>query len=257
MDPRLVPYLVVGVVASLLGSMSGLGGGFLAVPVLYHLGVPAQYTVAASKFMVFATSVVSTYQYSRKLKLPLNLYVSVAGPMVLTAYFGAYLVAALPSNILDLALGAILLAIAVRMVTRREGSATSRGGVGCSTPRSYTLGVLSGSLAGLVAGISGLGGGVVNVPIFMYLLRLDARLAVPLSMACMIPSALSSVVRHLVDELVDWSIAIPLSAGAIVGGLIGPKVALRVRREALRKIVGAVILVATARIVATALVELL
>ncbi len=251
----LLVYFLIGIIASLLGSMAGLGGGFLAIPLLYYLGVQLQYVVGTSKFMVFVNSIVSTYRYSRKMKFPAKLYVSVVVPMILTAYMGAYLVVVLPSKILVLAIGVILLAGSIRMIISTQGLSTTQSARPTSN-RMYALGVLSGSIAGLVAGISGLGGGIVNVPVFIYLLGLDPHLAVSLSMACILPSALSSVIRHIIDHVVDWSIAIPLSIGAVIGGWIGPRIALGIKKETLRKIIGLIIALATTRIIIEAIIEL-
>ncbi len=175
--------------------------------------------------------------------------------MILTAYVGAYLVVVLPSKILVLAIGVILLAGSIRMIVSTQGSLTTQSTKPTSN-RMYALGVLSGSIAGLVAGVSGLGGGIVNVPVFIYLLGLDPHLAVSLSMACILPSALSSVIRHIIDHVVDWSIAIPLSIGAVIGGWIGPKIALGIKKETLRKIIGLIIALATTRIIIEAIIEL-
>jgi uncharacterized membrane protein YfcA len=48
--------------------------------------------------------------------------------------------------------------------------------------------------------------------------------------------------------LIDWSIGIPLSIGALIGGWIGPRVALGTRKEKLVRIIGAILLVAILRI---------
>jgi len=251
----LLIYFLVGIIASLLGSMAGLGGGFLAIPSLYYLGVQLQYVVGTSKFMVFVNSVVSTYRYSRKMKFPVKLYVSVVAPMILTAYLGAYLVVVLPSKILVLVIGVILLAGSIRMIISTRSSSSTRDTKPMNN-RMYILGVFSGSVAGIVAGISGLGGGIVNVPVFIYLLGLDPHLAVSLSMACILPSALSSVVRHVIDNVVDWNIAVPLSIGAIIGGWIGPRIALGLKKETLRRIIGLIIAIATTRIIVEAIIGL-
>lgn len=252
---NLLIYFLVGIIASLLGSMAGLGGGFLAIPSLYYLGVQLQYVVGTSKFMVFVNSVISTYRYSRKMKFPVKLYVSVVAPMILTAYLGAYLVVVLPSKILVLVIGVILLAGSIRMIISTRSSSSTRD-TKPTNNRMYVLGVLSGSVAGIIAGISGLGGGIVNVPVFIYLLGLDPHLAVSLSMACILPSALSSVVRHVIDNVVDWNIAVPLSIGAIIGGWIGPRIALGLKKETLRRIIGLIIAIATTRIIVEAIIGL-
>ncbi len=248
-------YWFIGVVATLLGSMSGLGGGFLSVPLLYYIGVSMPIAVATSKFMVFINSIISTYRYIEKIKLPLNLYIAVVVPMIITAYLGAFLVAILPVNILSTIIGLILFVSALRMLLQRNntGRSTSQK-QGLSM---YIQGAFSGALAGFVAGISGLGGGVVNVPVFIYILGLDPHLAVSLSMACIIPSSISSVIRHIIDGLIDWSIGIPLSIGALIGGWIGPRIALRMKKEKLVKIIGGVMIIATLRIIIESIIKLL
>jgi uncharacterized membrane protein YfcA len=244
-NTELALYGVIGLLATLLGSMSGLGGGFLSVPVLYYAGVAIQVSVATSKFMVFINSIVSTYRYSRRLRIPIETFIAVVTPMMITAYYGAYLVAVLPINTLKVVIGLILLVVGARMVIQGQPEKTPlRSSSGLVY---YTLSTVSGAIAGLVAGITGLGGGIVNVPVFIYILGLDPHLAVSLSMACMAPSALTSVLRHFIDGLIDWNIGIPLSIGALIGGWIGPRVALGTRKEKLVRIIGAILLVAILR----------
>jgi len=76
-------------------------------------------------------------------------------------------------------------------------------------------------------------------------------------MACMIPSSISSVIRHIIDGLIDWSIGIPLSIGALIGGWIGPRIALRMKKEKLVKIIGGVMIIATLRIIIESIIKLL
>ncbi len=247
-------YLLVGFIASLLGSMAGLGGGFLAIPLLYYLGVKPQLIVSSSKFMVLINSIVSTYRYSRKIGFPSKLYVSIAIPMIITAYIGAYLVAILPSNTLLLLISLILLIAAIRMIISGRGETITRTDQDINT-RTYYLGILSGLISGLTAGISGLGGGVVNMPIFLYILKLDPHTAVSMSMAVIVPSAFSSITRHLIDGIIDWSIAIPIGLGAVIGGFIGPRIALSIEKERLKRIVGLLIALATIRILSDALMQ--
>jgi uncharacterized membrane protein YfcA len=251
---ELVVYGVIGFLATLLGSISGLGGGFLSVPVLYYTGVAIQVSVATSKFMVFVNSIVSTYRYSRRLRIPIRTFLAVVAPMMVTAYYGAYLVAVLPVSTLKVVISLILLTVGARMVIQGQPEKTPlRSSSGIVY---YTLSAVSGAIAGLVAGITGLGGGVVNVPVFIYILGLDPHLAVSLSMACMAPSALTSVLRHFIDGLINWGIGIPLSIGAVIGGWMGPRVALGTRKERLVRIIGVILLAAILRMLLEQLLSL-
>jgi len=112
---------------------------------------------------------------------------------------------------------------------------------------------LSGALAGFVAGVTGLGGGVVNMPVFLHVLKLDPHTAVSLSMACILPSSLSSVVRHLIDNLVDWSIAVPLSIGAVCGGFAGPALALKMGKRELSLAASTAVAILSLKILAESL----
>ena len=247
-------YILVGVIASLLGSMVGLGGGSIAVPALYCFGLGIEHAVASSKFMVLTTSAVSTYRYSRRLRIPVKLYSIIALPMVLTSYLGAYLVVVVPSNLLTIIVGLVLLAAAMRAIV--ESGADRRVVEEYESRRNYLLGALSGFVAGIVAGITGLGGGVVNVPMFLYVLSLPAHSVVSLSMACILPAALSSTIRHVIDGIVLWKAALPLSVGAILGAWFGPKIALKLSRRELRKLIGIILAAVVLRMIIQAALTL-
>ncbi len=246
-------YFLVGLMASFLGSMAGLGGGFLAVPTLYYLGLPISNAVATSKFMVFINSLTSTYRYSRRLKNPVKLYLAVVTPMTVTAYLGAYLAATTPKKILALIVGLVLLAGSTRMLLEKGEKRGEKKLV--DERRVYVLGAFLGTISGIISGLTGLGGGVVNVPAFIYVLNLPVHNSASLSMACILPAAISSTIRHAIDRLIVWKAAIPISLGAVVGGWLGPKTALKLSKEKLRKIIGAILFAAVLRMILQAIFE--
>jgi uncharacterized membrane protein YfcA len=89
----------------------------------------------------------------------------------------------------------------------------------------------SGVLAGFVAGMLGVGGGIVTVPVLEYSLRFadvpeEYRLhvAVATSLAAIIPTSISSARTHHARGAVDWQLAkswgVPIVLGAILGGVL-------------------------------------
>lgn len=91
--------------------------------------------------------------------------------------------------------------------------------------------VATGLFAGVIAGLLGVGGGIVTVPVLEYLLRFadvppEARMhvAVATSLAAVIPTAIASARAHHARGAVDWSLArawaVPLFAGGLTGSLI-------------------------------------
>lgn len=91
--------------------------------------------------------------------------------------------------------------------------------------------IVAGSLAGLMAGLLGLGGGILVVPIIVTLLLhihpdLDIQhIAVGTSFAIMVFTSLSSALTHAKLKTVDWPIFKQMVPGLVLGAVIGSSVA--------------------------------
>lgn len=88
----------------------------------------------------------------------------------------------------------------------------------------------TGVVAGFVAGMLGVGGGIVTVPVLEYFLRFAGvpeeyrlHIAVATSLAAIIPTSISSARTHHGKGAVDWPLAkswgVPIVLGAILGGV--------------------------------------
>jgi uncharacterized membrane protein YfcA len=102
-----------------------------------------------------------------------------------------------------------------------------------------------GSLAGLLSGLLGVGGGIVLVPGLVSIAKLDRRLAHGTSLAATLPIALASFVAYLAHGHVDWTVAAWLALGAITGAVLGTKLLSVLPRRTIT-IVFIVVVVATA-----------
>lgn len=90
---------------------------------------------------------------------------------------------------------------------------------GC--PMVQTIGIIMfGLLVGTYSALLGLGGGLFMVPL-MVALGYDVKVATATSLAVIIPTAVSSVLRELSDQRVEWWMALWLAMGAILGTFIG------------------------------------
>ena len=76
-----------------------------------------------------------------------------------------------------------------------------------------------GIFAGIMAGLCGVGGGIVMVPAFTYLLGMDQKHAIATSMAVIAPTAVMSIFRFTSAGFVDWKIFWPTAVGAVVAAL--------------------------------------
>jgi uncharacterized protein len=87
---------------------------------------------------------------------------------------------------------------------------------------------ISGVVAGFVAGLLGVGGGIVTVPVLEYLLRFAGvpeewrmHIAVATSLAAIIPTSISSARTHHGKGAVDWELARGWGAPIVLGALAG------------------------------------
>ena len=104
--------------------------------------------------------------------------------------------------------------------------------------------LLLGSFTGLLAGMFGIGGGSILVPALIFIfykMGFDASivvyLAIGTSLASIFFSALSSAYSHHLKQSVEWKLVAPLSAGMVIGALIGAKYATSLSSSDLKLII--------------------
>ncbi|MEA3545795.1 MAG: sulfite exporter TauE/SafE family protein, partial [Thermodesulfobacteriota bacterium] len=96
------------------------------------------------------------------------------------------------------------------------------------SPQIIILTIIMGSLAGFLAGLLGIGGGVILVPLFLWLFTLAefpadlvVHTAFGTSLAIILPTAISSTLGHRKRGNVDWYMVAYLSIGGMLGSLLG------------------------------------
>lgn len=80
-----------------------------------------------------------------------------------------------------------------------------------------------GVLAGFLAGLFGVGGGILIVPGLVLAARMDQRLAHGTSLAAVVPISVASLLTYATHDNVDWPAALWLSIGAVAGAVIGTR----------------------------------
>jgi uncharacterized protein len=78
-----------------------------------------------------------------------------------------------------------------------------------------------GAIGGLLAGLFGVGGGIVMVPLLLWLTRMDQRQAAATSLVAIVPTAVAGSALYGIGGQVDWVAALVVGAGTIVGAPIG------------------------------------
>ncbi|MEE4254082.1 MAG: sulfite exporter TauE/SafE family protein [Desulfuromusa sp.] len=100
------------------------------------------------------------------------------------------------------------------------------------SPQIIILTLFMGSLAGFLAGLLGIGGGVILVPLFLWLFplagfspELIVHTAFGTSLAIILPTAIGSTLAHRKNGNVDWHMVGFLAVGGIVGSFLGSSAA--------------------------------
>lgn len=103
--------------------------------------------------------------------------------------------------------------------------------------------IIIGLIAGMLSGLIGIGGGVIMVPLFVFLLGMSQHNAQGMSLAVMLPPVTFLAVYnyHKAGEI-DWKMALIASAVFIIGGFIGSKFALKIDEVILKKVFGVLML---------------
>ena len=83
---------------------------------------------------------------------------------------------------------------------------------------------LIGLFAGIISGMFASGGGMVIVPAFIYLLKMEDVEARATSVLCILPMVVASGIFYYTNNYIDWEVGILCAVGGIVGGIVGAKV---------------------------------
>ena len=228
----LVP--LIGLVAGFLGAMFGLGGGFLMVPLLTISGIDMRVAIGTSSAAILFNSVSAVVAYSRYRYVVFRAGVIISATAVATAYLGAMLTRIVDVRVLKVLFGLVLIYVAVRVALARGVDRGVENYRLTWTPRTYLAVTSGGLLAGLIAGLLGVGGGVVNVPLLTFL-GVPMHNAVATSTLAITITSTSSALTHYTIGNVDLQLLALLAPTLVVGAQLGASTAKRLRSLTLRR----------------------
>lgn len=230
---------VISLLAGLIGSLIGLGGGIIITPVLVlGFGIDIRYAMGAALVSVIATSSGAAAAYLRDgiSNMRIGLFLCVA--TTLGAVAGALLATRLDANALSIVFGLALLATAGLSLRKKGDSDTSQdpptrlatllrlddqmGG------KSYHVhGVVPGFIvmivAGVLSGLLGIGSGAFKVLGMDQIMRIPFKVTTATSNFMIGVTAAASVGIYLKRGYLDPVLVFPVALGVLVGALIGAR----------------------------------
>ncbi len=252
--------LVLGgsVIAGFVGSLTGLGGGVVILPLLtIAFGVNMRYAIGASLISVIATSSGSAAAYVRdgfsNVRIGMMLEMATAAG----ALGGAALAVYVPTSKLAILLGIVLIGSVFAPVNREPDSAQqpgpeSTGALSGSYPgprgpirytaRRVPLGFGMMGIAGMLSGLLGIGSGAVKVLAMDMAMGLPFKVSTTTSNFMIGVTAAASAGIYLHRGYIDPGLAMPVTLGVVAGSLTGATLLKNADVHVLRMFFRAVIL---------------
>ena len=98
-----------------------------------------------------------------------------------------------------------------------------------------------GVVAGFLAGLLGVGGGLILTPGLTLGLRLPVKHAIATSLAAVAMMSTTALVTHIALGHIDWRFAVPLAVGIVPGARLGSRVTVGASEQAMRTSSGALL----------------
>ncbi len=233
-----VEIFIAAFLASIFGSMVGLGGGFIIVPVLrLFFGFGPADAAGTALVLVVANSAsgATTYLLQHRVHVRVGLLLAAGGWP--GSIVGAVLAKHISPTLFDGLLAAILILVALDMVFRRARSIGKRedaaGSVqalrGMPLPEALSVGFL----VGLVSSLFGIGGGVVLVPTLLYLSDLPAHAISATSHFGIVLTSPVGLAVHAFQHDIRVADVASLVIGGLCGGPLGAHLSLRLQSRQL------------------------
>lgn len=215
-------YVFYGLFSGYMAGFLGIGCGVFLMPFFLMIDMPYKEAVNASLISLFFSSIASTTQNLKTffdLREPLlvigitvaivalissTLLIHITSPVVLTIVFSALMF--LNADFSLHTLRHQLLEKKIRDINHLNY---------------FSLYIVVGILVGMGAGLLGIGGGIIIIPLLTYVARFPIKESVKLAIIVMVFSSFFGLIGGLIYENIPWEIGLITSVGTVIGGFFG------------------------------------
>ncbi len=262
--------IIVGLLVGSFGSIIGVGGGFILVPILlfaYPDYSPSTIT-AITITVTFLNSFSGSIAYSRRRRIDFKsgLIFSLSG--IPGAIIGANVTGILDRTTFELIFSFVLIALSIYLllkplISKVPAPNTSRGmfreitdSSGIKYAYSYSMpkGIILAFFTGFIAGLLGIGGGIIHVPAMVELLSFPVHIATATSLMVVSITTFSAFITHIVNNSFagGFSTALFLAIGAVIGAQIGARFSSKISGQLIIRLLSIGLLFVAARLIISA-----
>lgn len=214
---------ISGFFSGILAGFLGIGGGTVLVPLLVALGYQPIQAVATSALAITITALSGTIQNWRMgyIKLQSILYLGL--PALLAAQIGVYLAEKFTAALLLFAFGMLLVLNIFLVEFRKRVIAKHQDQEQTSMGNPVVARITTGGTAGVLAGLFGVGGGVIMVPLQIILLGESIKTAIQTSLGVIVLTAISACIGHATQGNVLFVEGLLLGTGGLIGAQVSTR----------------------------------
>lgn len=259
-----IGVVVVGVAAGALSGMLGVGGAVLTTPGIRVLGATPFEGIGSTIPAIFPSALSGTYRYSRAGLVNWRIGLTCGFTGSVLSWIAATTTQHLNAHVL-LVITAVLLGWSGWSIYRSgaevhpeedvpdtpevetvhaagaHGAGAVPTGEVAERTRTYVrvpLLALVGACSGFVAGLLGVGGGVVLVPVFTKVLRIPLKEAIASSLVAVAIFSVPALVEHARLGHINWTYAVLLIVGTVPGAQIGSRITVGASERTVRTLAG-------------------
>ncbi len=254
-------------VAGFLGSLTGLGGGVVIIPLLtLGLGIDIRYAIGASLVSVIATSSGAAAAYVKEgfSNIRIGMFLEVA--TTLGALAGAAIALRVGPSVIAIIFGCVLLYSAYqsfrappadqevpadRLATRlgMNGTFPTASGLRSYNVRAVPAGFGLMAVAGILSGLLGIGSGALKVIAMDRVMKIPFKVSTTTSNFMIGVTAAASAGVYLNRGYIDPGLAMPIVLGVLGGSVLGARFLAGARTRVLRIIFAVTIVILGAEMI--------
>jgi uncharacterized membrane protein YfcA len=237
----LPPVLLVGLglLTGIYGTLIGLGGAVVLIPALILLWPQADPSTLTgiSLAIVFVNVLSGTIAYSRQRRIDYRTGVVFAIATIPGAIIGVLITQLLNRVVFATIFGILILALSIFLLLRPRPRSDSQASSTSGSLRTLIdakgetfvyrfnlwLGIALSFVVGFIAGLLGIGGGIVHVPAMIYLLHFPIHIATATSHFILVFTSLTGSLTHLAEGTYAnyWQLILWLAVGVVPGAQFG------------------------------------
>ncbi len=234
--------ILIGIGVGVFGTLIGVGGGFIIVPILLlFYNFEPKDAVGTSLTIVFLNSLSGSLAYIKQKRVDFKIGFLFALLTIPGSFLGAYIVNYIKSNFFKVIFSMTLIILSFQLIFKplmqekvfelRKNKGVYRRIIDFKgNVYEYSIDLIKGLLinffTGFFSSIFGVGGGIIHVPTMILLLGFPTHIATATSHFILVFTSLAGALTHVSLSNVNLNFAIPIGLGVIIGAQFGALISL-------------------------------